>query len=291
MTPRTALLSIHLGALMFGLSGIFSKLAGSAPLMITFGRGAFAVAILLLVALLLPRSGERPDLRRCLGLAAGGLLLGAHWLTFFIAVKVAGVGIATLGFASFPAFTVLLEGVLFRERTRPAEYAMVGLVCIGLLLVTPSFELASTATNGLLYGVLSGLLFALVSLLNRAVTRGIDPVQSALWQNLTIALVLLPFAGPAVTSVPPRDWLWIALLGILCTGLAHSLFVASLKVLKARTTSVIFALEPVYGIAIAWWLFAEQPSLRMLAGGALIIIASIVTSRLKSSSPPEPGVA
>ena len=135
------------------------------------------------------------------------------------------------------------------------------------------------------------LLFALVSLLNRAVTRGIDPVQSALWQNLTIALVLLPFAGPAVTSVPPRDWLWIALLGVLCTGLAHSLFVASLKVLKARTTSVIFALEPVYGIAIAWWLFAEQPSLRMLAGGALIIVASIVTSRLKSSSPPEPGVA
>ncbi len=43
---------------MFGLSGIFGKLAGSAPLMITFGRGAFAVAILLLVALLLPRSGD-----------------------------------------------------------------------------------------------------------------------------------------------------------------------------------------------------------------------------------------
>ena len=103
--------------------------------------------------------------------------------------------------------------------------------------------------------------------------------------------IISAFAGPAVTSVPPRDWLWIALLGVLCTGLAHSLFVASLKVLKARTTSVIFALEPVYGIAIAWWLFAEQPSLRMLAGGALIIVASIVTSRLKSSSPPEPGVA
>jgi drug/metabolite transporter (DMT)-like permease len=45
---------------------------------------------------------------------------------------------------------------------------------------------------------------------------------------------------------------------------------------------VIFALEPVYGIAFAWWLFGEQPTLRMLLGGALIIIASVVTSRLKS---------
>ncbi len=60
---------------------------------------------------------------------------------------------------------------------------------------------------------------------------------------------------------------------------------ASLRVLKARTTSVIFALEPVYGIAIAWWLFNEQPTLSMLVGGVLIILASVITSRLKAASP------
>ncbi|MHB1369613.1 MAG: DMT family transporter [Pseudomonadaceae bacterium] len=282
MTPRNALLAIHLGALMFGLSGVLGKLAQSQPLMITFGRALFAVLALLAVALLLPPSGARPDWKRRCGLMLGGVLLGAHWLTFFVAVKVAGVGIATLGFASFPAFTVLLEGLLFRERTRAIEYAMVGLVCLGLLLVTPSFDVSSAATGGLLYGVLSGLLFALLSLLNRAVTRGIDAVQAALWQNLAILLGLLPFAWAGVPAIPAQDWLWLALLGVLCTGLAHSLFVASLRVLKARTTSVIFALEPVYGIVFAWWLFDEQPTLRMLGGGALIILASVITSRLKS---------
>ena len=282
MTPRRALLAIHLGALMFGLSGVLGKLAESQPLMITFGRALFAVLALLAMAMLLPRNGSRPDWKRRCGLMLGGVLLGAHWLTFFVAVKVAGVGIATLGFASFPAFTVLLEGLLFRERTRAIEYAMVGLVCLGLLLVTPSFDVSSAATGGLLYGVLSGLLFALLSLLNRAVTRGIDAVQAALWQNLAILLGLLPFAWADVPAIPAQDWLWLALLGVLCTGLAHSLFVASLRVLKARTTSVIFALEPVYGIAFAWWLFNEQPTLRMLGGGALIILASIITSRLKS---------
>lgn len=291
MTPRNALLAIHLGALMFGLSGVFGKLAESAPLVITFGRALFAVLALLAVTVLLPANGARPDWRRRGGLMVGGVLLGAHWLTFFIAVKVAGVGIATLGFASFPAFTVLLEGLLFRERTRPIEFAMVGLVCLGLLLVTPSFDTASAATEGLLYGVLSGLLFALLSLLNRAVTRGIDAVQAALWQNLAIFLALLPFAGSDLPAIPPRDWLWLALLGVLCTGLAHSLFVASLRVLKARTTSVIFALEPVYGIAIAWWLFNEQPTWRMLGGGVLIILASIITSRLKTTTASAPSAA
>ncbi len=287
MTPRNALLAIHLGALMFGLSGVLGKLADSTPLIITFGRAFFAVLALLLVARLLPASGARPDWRQRCGLAFGGLLLGAHWLTFFVAVKIAGVGIATLGFASFPAFTVLLEGLLFRERTRVVEFAMVALVCTGLLLVTPQFDLASGPTAGLFYGVLSGLLFALLSLLNRAVTRGLDPVRAALWQSLAILVGLLPFSWAAVPAVPAQDWLWLALLGVLCTGLAHSLFVASLRVLKARTTSVIFALEPVYGIAFAWWLFDEQPTLRMLLGGTLIIVASIVTSRLKSA-PPNP---
>lgn len=281
MKQRSALLAIHLGALLFGLSGIFGKLAATTPNMIAGGRALFAILALGLAALLWRRHDAlRPSLRQSALLALGGLLLGAHWVTFFEAVKVAGVAIATLGFASFPAFTVLLEGLLFRERTRPMEFAMVGVVCLGLILVTPEFSLASSATGGLLWAVLSGLLFALLSLLNRASTRGLDPVQAALYQNITVFVCFMPLAWPLLPSVRAMDWLWLAMLGIFCTGLAHSLFVASLRVLKARTTAVIFALEPVYGILFAWWLFSEQPTLRMLAGGTLIVSAIFVSARM-----------
>ena len=103
-------------------------------------------------------------------------------MSFFIAVKVAGVAIATLGFATFPAFTVILEGLIFRERIRANEILLVVLVSIGLVLVTPDFNLASQATSGLLWAVGSGLLFSLLSLNNRASGR-IPPVQAALCQN------------------------------------------------------------------------------------------------------------
>ena len=43
MQHRTALFALHLGALFFGLSGIFGKLALAAPLVIVFGRALFAV--------------------------------------------------------------------------------------------------------------------------------------------------------------------------------------------------------------------------------------------------------
>lgn len=292
MNHRTALASLHIGALFFGLTGIFGKLAGSAsPSIIVFGRAAFAVLALGLFAGLARRSWHalnRQDLGRLL---LGGLLLAGHWVSFFIAVKVGGVAIATLGFASFPAFTVLLEGLLFRERIRRNEIVLVVLVSIGLVLVTPAFDLASEATTGLLWALLSGLLFSLLSLTNRAGSGRIPAVQAALCQNLVVALCLLPVSISGLSAVAPMDWVWIALLGIFCTGVAHSLFVASLAVIKARTTAVVFGMEPIYGIAMAWLIFAETPTVRMLLGGALIIFAIVLSSRLSASQPVKPGAA
>jgi len=285
MTPRTALGALHIGALMFGLTGVFGKLAAATPAVIVFGRAAFAVLALGFFARFASQTRWRAlaavDWRR---LILGGLLLAGHWVSFFISVKIAGVAIATLGFASFPAFTVILEGLIFRERIRANEILLVTLVSIGLVLVTPAFDLASGATTGLLWSIASGLLFSLLSLTNRAGSGRIPPVQAALCQNVVVALCLLPFAAPQLSEVRSIDWLWIGLLGVFCTGVAHSLFVASLAVIKARTAAVVFALEPVYGITVAWLLFNENPTLRMLIGGALIIVAIVVSSRLASSS-------
>ncbi|WP_434629164.1 DMT family transporter [Pseudomonas sp. Z1-29] len=281
MTPRTALGALHIGALMFGLTGVFGKLAAASPAVIVFGRAVFAVLALAVFARFASRTRWQKlrgrDARRLL---LGGLLLAGHWVSFFISVKVAGVAIATLGFASFPAFTVLLEGLIFRERIRANEILLVVLVSVGLVLVTPDFDLASGATTGLLWAVASGLLFSLLSLTNRAGSAHVPPVQAALCQNVVVGLCLLPTAAPQLSDVRPIDWLWIGLLGVFCTGLAHSLFVASLAVIKARTAAVVFAMEPVYGITIAWLLFDENPTLRMLLGGVLIIVAIVVSSQL-----------
>ena len=292
MTARNALGALHIGALLFGLTGVFGKLAAASASVIVFGRAGFAVIALACFAAVSHRSAwhalNRRDVR---SLLVSGLLLAGHWVSFFIAVKVAGVAIATLGFASFPAFTVLLEGLIFRESIRLNEIMMVVLVSVVLILVTPTFDLASQATEGLLWAIASGLTFSLLSLNNRANAGRVPAVQAAMWQNAVVALCLLPFAAPQISSVRPLDWVWIGLLGVLCTGVAHSLCVASLAVIKARTAAVVFALEPVYGITLAWLLFHETPTLRMLLGGALIIVAIVASSRMaRGASPVKPAL-
>jgi drug/metabolite transporter (DMT)-like permease len=228
MTPRSASGALHIGALLFGLSGVLGKLASASAAVIVFGRGLLAVLALMLFARLVRSSGwPRLQLADRARLLLAGVLLAIHWVSFFIAVKVSGVAIATLGFASFPAFTVLLEGLLFREQIRGNELMPVVLVTVGLVLVTGHFDLHSEATTGLLWAVFSGLTFSLLSLVNRVNAPRVAPVQAALWQNLIVALCLLPSAAPQLADVSWLDWAWIALLGIFCTALAHSLFVAS----------------------------------------------------------------
>ncbi|MDP3846133.1 MAG: DMT family transporter [Pseudomonas sp.] len=291
MTQRSAIGALHCAVLLFGLTGVLGKLADSSPAIIVFGRAAFAVLALSLCAGLLGRVSWQPlNHANCYRLTLGGLLLAGHWMSFFIAVNGAGVAIATLGFASFPAFTVLLEGLIFRERIRHSEIGLIALVSLGLLLVTPDFDLASTATSGLLWAVLSGLLFALLSLVNRSGVGKLTPAQAALGQNLLVTCCLLPFAAPGLPDLPALSWLWLALLGVFCTAVGHWLFVASLSALKARTAAVAFALEPVYGISFAWLIFAQAPSLRMLVGAALIMLA-ILLSVLRPAHSARPSAA
>ena len=280
LTHNRALAFMHVDALLFGLTGIFGKLASTSPDAIVLGRAVFAVAALVIFALWARNPLAAGLTGKGLGsLILCGVFLAIHWLTFFHAIKLSGVGIATLGFASFPAFVVVLEAVFWREKPSASDLLKVALVCGGLLLIPPQFDLAASNTTGLLWAILSGFCFAAVSVGNRLTSCHLHPVQIACWQNLVAMACMLPFGVAPMLQMPALDWLWIGLLGVLCTGLAHVLFVSSLSVLKARVASLFFALEPVYGILIAWWLFAEQPTLRMLLGGALIISAVLMVRR------------
>ncbi|CAB3737048.1 Uncharacterized inner membrane transporter yiJE [Achromobacter insolitus] len=285
MTRHRALTYIHIAAVLFGLTGVFGELIQASAAVITLGRAIFAVLALGLFA----RMRRKPLLgaltpAQLFVLVVSGALLAGHWVTFFIAVKVGGIAIATLGFASFPAFITLFEGLLFRERIRATEWLLLGLVTAGLVLVTPAFNLADQGTIGLAWGLLSGLSFALLALSNRRSASGMDPMQVACWQNLVVALVMLPFAVSQLPVLPALDWFWLALLGIFCTGLSHYLFVSSLTRLNARSAGLVIALEPVYAIAFAWILFSQQPTPRMMAGAALIV-AAIVWSGLRKQTP------
>ncbi len=202
------------------------------------------------------------------------MLLAVHWVAFFQAIQTASVAVGLLGFASFPVFVLLLESVVLRRRARASEWLCGVVVAAGLALLVPDFAFDNRVTHGLLWGLVSGFSFALLAISNRALAARRDAAQIAYWQNAIAALVLVP-ALLFTASVPhPGEIAALLVLGVVCTALAHSLFIHSMRTLSAHTASVVASLEPVYGIALAALLLGEYPDTRTVLAGVIILIAS-----------------
>ena len=209
-------------------------------------------------------------------------MLAVHWTAFFEAIAVASVAVGLLGFATFPLFVLLLERWLLGRRWSGVEAFTAALVAAGLVVLVPSFDVADSTVRGFAWGVLSGFTFALLAVRSRALAETHSSLDVALWQNAFAALLLAPIAWwgrAAVPALTMHDLVLLLVLGLLCTALAHTLFIGSLRRLSAHTASVVAALEPVYGIALAAALLGEVPSGRTLAGGALIVVAALVATR------------
>lgn len=272
MTHGRALAAIHVAAVLFGLTGIFGELIQVGAMLITAGRASFAVLALFISIRSQGRGlGQGMKAADFRTLLMASIMLAIHWATFFVAVKVGGVAIATLGFASFPAFITLCEWAMLRERVTVSEWIILALVTFGLLLVTPSFDFQDQSTIGLAWAIASGFTFAMFTLINRRAAKHLSAQQVAWWENLFVALMCWPFAIPLLGDSTLVDWVWIALLGVFCTALSHYLLVSALTVLNARSAGIVIALEPVYAIAFAAVLFAQYPSSRALLGGAIMI--------------------
>lgn len=286
MNKQTALLQMHFAATLFGVSGIFGYLIIADSVTISMGRSFFAVIALTWLCFKFRFIPWRISLKAFYALLITGILLTGHWVTFFYAIKIGNIAVATLGFACFPAFVTLFEMLFFKEKISSSEYSLLIFVSIGLILVTPSFNFNNNATLGLFWGIISGILYASTVVINRYNLSKTTGVQACWWQCLVVFVTLLPVTITSLPNVPPLDWLWIACLGLFCTGLSYYLVINSLSTIKARTASIIIALEPVYAILTAWLLFNQQPTIRTIIGGFIIILA-VIWAGIQKASPNE----
>ncbi len=287
---RQALLALHGAVALFGCAGLLGKVVACPAIVITCVRSL--VAAVALGGLLAARRQLRVHTQNTRGvgsavaLALGGALLAVHWWSFFAAIQLGTVALGLLTFASYPLFGTLLEPLFFRERLRLTDGVACLGVAVGLALVVPDWNFGNTAGRAAIWGILSGLTFALLSLLNRRLTRALPPLRIVAVQTALAGLLLLPFAGPQLRAVTPVDWVWLVVLGVVFTGLAHWGFTASLTRLPVRLAGVTAALEPVYGIALAWALLGEAIAPRMLAGGVSIIAATCLATLARQTNTP-----
>jgi len=278
MRHAPAMISLHVAVALFGFAALFGKWIALPATAIVLARTAIAAATLAVVASLRHQSLRHPGR----DLVLNGPLLALHWVSFFAAVQLANVAVALLGYASFPVFVLVLERGLRARAMRFVEYGTALLATLGLATLVVDVSWSSNATRGLALGLVSALTFALLVVRNRRFVAARSATCIAMWQNLVAAVCLLPIVALAhgMAAWPRRsDIASLLVLGVACTGLAHMLFIASMRRVSAHSASVVASLEPVYGIALAAWLLGEMPNGRTIAGGVLIVAAALIASQ------------
>ena len=271
-------LFLHIAVMLFGLSGVVGCFVDLPATAVAGGRVIFS-SVLLLLLCLVTRTGLKLGSRRDYLLAVfAGIMLAIHWTSFFQSIQLSSVAIGTITFSTFPLFLIFLEPLLFRERLSLKNLVCAMILLAGVTITIPEFSMGNQVTVGLLWGMLSSFSYAIITLCNRYLSRSYAGSVVCLYEQGTAAVVLLPFLLGAQAVWTVQNVVGVGIIGIACTTLAYSLYVAAQKRLKAQTVGIISGVETVYGIVYALLFLKEVPTLRELLGGAVILSVALVLS-------------
>lgn len=271
------LVSINIAAVIFGSAALYGKLNVS-PVWIVCLRALFAAATLFIFAVV--RRELVTTVKNRTSLFVTGVILALHWLTFFLSVQLAGIAIATLTFAAFPLFTLIIETARAKRKPGPVEIAACLMIIFAVSLLIKADSVSSNYLIGTLLGISSAVLFAFFGVMSKKLTSALPTLTVSFYQNVTVFTVLLaflPFTMPFADDL--KEWTFLAVLGILTTALMHQLYFYSLKRLSASTCSGFIALEPVYAILFAGLFFGEPVTAVVIISALLILLASFLMTK------------
>ncbi|MCD2258507.1 DMT family transporter [Psychroserpens luteolus] len=206
------------------------------------------------------------------------LFLGAHWITYFYALKLSNVAIGMLSLFTFPIITAVLEPFFSKVKFDPIHLVLGGLVLIGIYFLAPEFDLESSQLKGVLFGLLSALCYAIRTLMLKQHVASYNGSMLMFYQVLILAAVLIPSLFILGTSAIETQFPYVILLALLTTAIGHTMFINSLKYFKVSTASIIASTQPIFGIIIAFFFLNEIPTWNTYLGGALIISTVVIES-------------
>jgi drug/metabolite transporter (DMT)-like permease len=268
-------LLIHVVVLAWSFTSILGRWIDLPPVDLVVWRSGLAALGFAGVALV---TGKRlgGDWRRALGLMGVGLLLGWHWVLFFLSARLATVSVCLAALPTAMIWCSLIEPLVDGSRRWLRGELLVGLVMVGAVWLI--YQVEFSHWWGFTVALGAAVLAALYSVLTKQmVVRW--PASVIGFYQMTGAmlgvLLGLPWVGGGEGLALPAggDWLSLLVLAWGCTVAAYMGYLDALTRVSVFTVNVLYNLEPVYGILLALLFFgeAEKMSPEFYAGAGVIV--------------------
>jgi drug/metabolite transporter (DMT)-like permease len=277
-------LQLHFIVLLWSFTAIIGKLISIPAVELVFHRTLMAFVALALI-MYLRKQNFAIGGKEILKIILTGTLIAAHWILFFAAARVANVSVCLAGMATCSLWTSLLEPLMMRRKLSIVEVILGMLVIFGLYVI---FRFEFDHALGLSMAVVSALLAAIFSIMNAKFTIRHNPYMITCYEMLGAFIgtaAFLPFyasaglaEGGELRLIPANmDWVYIAILALVCTVYAYSVAVDLMKRFTAFAMNLTVNLEPVYGIVLAVLIFGKSEEMTPgFYAGTLIILFAVL---------------
>lgn len=268
------------GTIAVSTEGIY-RVAQTNALSIGFWRLAFAVpALWFLLWRVVGATALNVSRRDWLLMAVIGCMMALYQVSLFTAIPYLGVTVAVIiTICTSPILIAVLAAVFLKEAFTGRVAIALGLALNGTVLVaglTPQeFMARGQQVTGVLWALGSGVGYAIITLVSRALAGRYHPLQPVSFGFTAGALFLLPFAllNGLVINYPLTGWGLLIYLGLFPTALAYWLFFRGMKHTPATTASILVLLEPLVAALLAAWLYGERLEPTGWLGAALLLSA------------------
>ncbi|MGN2248206.1 DMT family transporter [Frateuria sp. GZRR35] len=205
------------------------------------------------------------------------------FLLFTFATRSLPAGFASIIDGMTPMFAALIGWLWLGQRLDAWRGAGLAAGFAGILwLAQGSLAVAPGAGMALLACVAATVLYGYAVHYSHLRLASVNPLVVTIGSHMVAALVLLPTTVLAWPTRPPPMHAWLAAAGlaVLCTALAYVLFFWVLARVGAQRIMVIPYLIPAFGVLWGALLLGEPVTMRMLAGCAVILLGTALTTGL-----------
>jgi len=292
MKDRKALIALILTVLIWGSSFAAIKvvLDEITPLGLAFLRSA--VATFALISLLRFNEGFTKLRKTLREKPLYFLLLGVVGVVLFNILQNLGIqytssGIASVLLATNPLFVLILGALFLRERLTgyklvgiPLGFTGVAIVIFASKGIVGFFGSGSFAGNILV--LCSALCWSTYVLMNKKVLGQYSPLlltTSAFIFGSALLFVLFLYSQDLSTlsDLSISSWLLVVYLGFVSSAFAYFLWNYALRRMEASKASVFLFLIPVVAILLGKAFLAEEASLSIITGIALVLLGIYLT--------------
>ena len=177
---------------------------------------------------------------------------------------------------------MLLSALLVREQITGKKLIALALAFGGCALVSGLGTDSRVSAAGLLFGLGSGISYALYSIFGRyAIRKGYGSWTMTFYSFLFCSLLSLFLCDWSIT-VPalaqPVELLWVLGLGFVTAFSPYVLYSLGLESVENSRASILASIEPVVAAVVSVVVFAEPMSLTAALGIVLVLSAIVLLS-------------